>query len=82
MLKIKAIKKEGKYLTIIIKKPKFKNYKKFIMENKLIFEDTEYAVLEPKITLLGDIELNFILRNYDDIKPYINLVEKVSDDNE
>lgn len=74
MLKIKSIKKEGKFLTIIIKKPYFKSYKKFIIENNLTFKDEDYAVLETGITIDGDIELKFVLRNFDDIKSYLKKV--------
>ena len=71
MLKIKSIIKDGKYLTIIIKKPRFKSFIDFIKENNLIFEDEDYAVLGTGLTIDGDIKLEFILRNYDDIKPYL-----------
>lgn len=70
MLKVKSIKKDDKWLSIIIKKPYFKNYIKFLEENNLIFKDECYSCFR-RITPDGDIELQFILRNYDDIKPYL-----------
>lgn len=73
MLKVKEIRKDGKYLTITIKKPFLKGYKEFIRENGLLFEDKDYAVMEPGLTENEDILLKFILRNYDDIRPYISI---------
>lgn len=77
MLKIKEITKEGKYLRIIIKKPYFMSLQKFMEKHNLLF--SEYDDGEDMynfnwcLTINGDIQLDFILRNYDDIKPYINL---------
>lgn len=71
MLKIKSIKKEGKHLTIIIKKPKFKRYKDFIEENNLIFDSEIYECDDPILNLNGDIELKFVLRNIEDLEPYL-----------
>jgi len=70
MLKVKSIKKEGKYLKIIIKKPKFQSFSEFLVMNGLIFPKG-IDFLEPMLTIDGDIELRFILRNWDDIKPYL-----------
>lgn len=73
MIKVKSIEREGKYLTIIIKKPKFKSILEFMKENNLLFRDYEEAYnYHWCFTENGDIELDFILRNYDDIRPYID----------
>ena len=75
MLKVKTIKKNGKYLKIVIKKPCLVSLQKFMRKNNLFFskyDDGEdmynfnWCLTENK-----DIELDFILRNYDDIKPYL-----------
>lgn len=77
MIKVKEIRKEGKNLYITIKKPYFMSIKEFMSRNYLTFKEYEYVggmVIQNfnwKITKSGDIQLNFILRNYDDIKPYI-----------
>lgn len=71
MLKIKSVKKDGKYLRIIIKKPYLISLKKFMQKHNLLFEDDKVHNFIWCLTEDGDIELDFILRNYDDIKPYL-----------
>ena len=75
MLKIKSIRKDGKYLRIIIKKPYLISLQKFMEKHNLLFskyDDGEdmynfnWCLTEDK-----NIQLDFILRNYDDIKPYL-----------
>ena len=74
MLKIKSIKKDGKYLKIVIKKPYFMSLKKFVQKHNLLFEDVKVYNFNWCLTIDGDIQLFFILRNYDDIKPYLKRV--------
>ena len=80
MLKIKTIKKNGKHLKIVIKKPYLISLQKFMEKHNLLFsefDDSEYMYnYNWCITENGDIELDFILRNYDDIKPYIDRGEE------
>lgn len=80
MLKIKSIKKEGKHLTIIIKKPYFMSLQKFMKKNNLYFskydKEEEYNFYWG-LTLNGDIKLEFILRNLDDVKPYIEQTDEM-----
>ena len=75
MLKIKTIQKEGKYLRIIIKKPYFMSLQKFMEKHNLFFSKydngEEMYNFNWCLTKDGDILLDFILRNYDDIKPYL-----------
>ena len=74
MLKIKSIQKDGKYLRIIIKKPYFMSLQKFMEKHNLLFskyDDEEMYNFNWCLTKDGDILLDFILRNYDDIKPYL-----------
>lgn len=75
MLKIKSIQKDGKYLRIIIKKPYFMSLQKFMLKNNLLFsqydKDEEMYNFNWSLTKDGDVLLDFILRNYDDIKPYL-----------
>ena len=73
MLKIKEITKDGKYLRIIIKKPHLISVKKFMNKNHLLFENDDWFNFSWCLTINGDIQLDFILSNFDDIKPYINL---------
>ena len=80
MLKVKSIKKEGKNLTIIVKKPYFMSLQKFMKKNNLYFskydKEEEYN-FNWCLTLNGDIKLEFMLRNSDDIKPYIEPTEEM-----
>ena len=75
MLKIKTIQKNGKYLRIIIKKPYFMPLQKFMKKHNLLFSkyDDEEDMYNFNWCLTEDknIQLDFILRNYDDIKPYL-----------
>ena len=77
MLKIKSIKKDGKYLKIIMKKPYFMSLQKFMRKHDLLFskydENEDMYNFNWCLTREGDIQLDFILRNYDDIKPYLKL---------
>lgn len=75
MLKVKSIKKDDKYLKIVIKKPYFMPLKRFMQKHNLLFEDNEIHNFNWCITINGDIQLDFILRNYDDIKPYLKSQE-------
>lgn len=71
MLKIKEIIKDGKYLKIKIKRPIFKSLLETLVNIKLIFMD-EDNFLEPQLDETGKyIILTFILRNKEDIEPYI-----------
>ena len=74
MLKIKSIKKDGKYLTIIIKKPCFMSLKKFMDKHNLFLneysEDIEYNYFWG-LTVNGDVQLDFVLRSYEDMEPYL-----------
>lgn len=72
MLKIKSIKKDGKHLIITIKKPYFISLQEFMIKHNLIFSNEEYN-FNWCLTIDGDIQLYFILRNYEDIKPYLKL---------
>ena len=76
MLKIKSIKKDGKYLKIVIKKPYFLSLKKFMQKHNLLFENDKLHNFNWGLTIDGDIQLYFILRNYDDIKPYLKVYSK------
>lgn len=75
MLKIKTIKKNGKHLKIVIKKPCLISLQKFMKKHNLLF--SKYDDREDMynfnwcLTEDGNIELDFILRNYEDIKPYL-----------
>ena len=75
MLKVKSIEKKGKYLKIIIKKPYLISLQKFMEKNNLFFskyDDDEFMYnFNWSLTDNKDIQLDFILRNYDDIKPYL-----------
>ena len=74
MLKIKSIQKDGKHLRIVIKKPYFMSLQKFMGKHNLLFskyDDEEMYNFNWGLTKDGDVLLDFILRNYDDIKPYI-----------
>jgi hypothetical protein len=75
MLKIKSIEKKGKHLKITIKKPYLISLQKFMKKHNLLFskyDDSEYMYnFNWCLTENKDIELDFILRNYDDIKPYL-----------
>lgn len=75
MLKVKSIEKKGKYLKIIIKKPYLISLQKFMEKNNLLFskyDDDEFMCnFNWSLTDNKDIQLDFILRNYDDIKPYL-----------
>ena len=80
MLKIKSIKKNGKHLIIIIKKPYFISLQKFMIKHNLLFSkyDKVNGIEEMYnfnwcLTKNNDIQLDFILRNYDDIKPYLKV---------
>ena len=76
MIKVKSIKKDGKYLRIIIKKPCLISLQEFMGKNNLLFskydDGEDMYNFNWCLTENGDIELDFILRNYDDIKPYID----------
>lgn len=75
MLKVKNIEKKGKHLTIIVKKPYFMSLQKFMEKHNLFF--SKYDKTEDMynfnwgLTETCDIQLDFILRNFDDIKPYL-----------
>ena len=71
MLKIKSIQKDGKYLRIIIKKPYLMPLRNFMQKHNLLFKDNKVHNFNWCLTIDGDIQLDFILRNYDDIKPYL-----------
>ena len=74
---IKSVARHGKYLEIVIKKPLFRNYNKYLDKIIKIFSDAEHGeeylstFWDPAITENKDIKLTFILRNYADIEPYI-----------
>lgn len=74
MLKIKSIKKDGRYLTIIIKKPCFMSLRKFMDKHNLFLneysEDIECNHFWG-LTVNGDVQLDFVLRSYEDIEPYL-----------
>ena len=75
MLKIKSIKKDGKHLIIIIKKPCLISLQKFMEKHYLLFSKYDDGVdmynFNWCLTKDKNIQLDFILRNYDDIKPYL-----------
>lgn len=79
MLKVKEIKKEGKYLKIIIKQPRFQSFCETLILNGLIFPKGDIGCLEPGITRNGDIELTFILRNWEDFKPYMKTIKEMGE---
>lgn len=79
MLKVKEIKKEGKFLKIIIKVPWYQSWcETLLISGTSLHRLDKYSTLEPHATIDGDIELTYILRNKEDIEPYLTNNEKES----
>jgi hypothetical protein len=71
MLKIKKIQKDGKYLKVYFKRPRFKNLKVVLDSIDSIFND-EDNYLGTSLESTGKyIIMTLILRNKEDILPYI-----------
>jgi hypothetical protein len=80
MLKIKEVEKCGKYLRIYVKKPVFGDLRKFFHHLEVLFGD-EDCFLNPMLDVTGKyVILTFILRNREDILPYVTGKVLLNDD--
>ena len=78
-INIKKVKKDGKYLELYAKKPFFMDFKLFHKQIDNYFKD-EDNFLNVGIDITGKYAiLTFILRNKEDILPYINFMNKTNE---